>query len=275
LTPSLLAIHDRRFAVIRLVTLIFAATRHVRCPATISMPAQRNPRRARRPNWRVLIAIPLVFFGLFLAWRYTPLADVATPEQILDWARAVGRRKWSAIVVIAAFTPAAFIMFPRPLLTLFAVVAFGPWMGFAVSMAGIALSALATYSSGRAFSRDTVRRIAGDKLDRASEIVRRRGLAAVFAVSVAPVAPFPVVGMAAGAVRIRVTHYLLGTLAGMLPGTLATTVFAHQLEAAIENPSRINYWVVAAVVAILVLLVLAVRRWIARLQEDATAPGKA
>jgi uncharacterized membrane protein YdjX (TVP38/TMEM64 family) len=239
------------------------------------MPTHPNPRRPRSPNWRVLIAVPLVFFALFLAWRYTALAEVATPEQMLDGARAFGRRRWSFLMVIAVFTPAAFIMFPRPLLTLFAVVAFGPWMGFAVSIAGIAISALATYSSGRALPSDTVRRIAGDKLDRASEIVRRRGLAAVFAVSVAPVAPFPVVGMAAGAVRVKVTHYLLGTLAGMLPGTLATTVFAHQLEAAIENPSRINYWVVAAVVVILILLVLAVRRWIARLQEEATAAGKA
>jgi phospholipase D1/2 len=240
-----------------------------------NMPTERKPRVSRRPHWAVLIAIPAVFFALFLAWRYTPLGEVATSDQVLDWARALGRHKWTAVAVVAIYTPAAFVMFPRPLITLFAVVAFGPWIGFAVSMAGIAGSALATYATGRACSSDTVRRIAGDKLDRASEIVRNKGLAAVFAVSIAPVAPFPVIGMAAGAVRIKLTHYLVGTLAGMLPGTFATTVFAHQLEAAIENPARINYWIVAAVGVVFVLLIWGVKHWLVRLQEKAAPVGKA
>ncbi len=131
------------------------------------------------------------------------------------------------------------------------------------------------YAVGRVLSRDTVRRIAGDRLHDASEIVRRRGIAAVFAVTVAPIAPFPVIGMAAGAVRIKVMQYLFGTLGGMLPGTLATTVFARELEAALEDPSRINYWVVAAVILVLVLLVVFARRWLIRMQQDAAAVGKA
>jgi uncharacterized membrane protein YdjX (TVP38/TMEM64 family) len=229
----------------------------------------------RRPNWRVLISVPLAFFALFLAWRYTPLAEYATPDQMMDWARQLGRMKWTALAVIAVYTPSAFIMFPRPLITLFAVVAFGPWFGFGVAMAGIAGSALATYAIGRALSPGTVRRVAGDKLTQASEIVRRRGLAAVFAVTVAPIAPFPVIGMAAGAVRIKVLHYLAGTLGGMLPGTLATTVFARELEAALEDPSRINYWVVAAVILVFALLIVFARRWLARMQEDAAAASKA
>jgi uncharacterized membrane protein YdjX (TVP38/TMEM64 family) len=234
-----------------------------------------TPRRKRRPNWRVLISIPLVFFALFLAWRYTPLAEYATPDQMMDWARGVGRMRWAAVAVALAYIPSAFIMFPRPLLTLFAVVAFGPWVGFAVAMVGIAGSALATFAVGRALSAQTVRRIAGDKLHNASEVVRHRGLAAVFAVTVAPIAPFPVIGMAAGAVRIKVLHYLVGTLGGMLPGTLATTVFARELEAALEDPSRINYWVVAAVILVFVLLIVFARRWLARMQEEAAAAGKA
>jgi phospholipase D1/2 len=234
-----------------------------------------TPRRKRRPNWRVLISIPLVFFALFLAWRYTPLAEFATPDQMMDWARRVGQMKWAPVAVVLIYAPSAFIMFPRPLITLFAVIAFGPWAGFAVAMIGIAGSALATYGVGRAVSAETVRRIAGDKLQNAAEIVRRRGMAAVFAVTVAPIAPFPVIGMAAGAVRIKVLHYLCGTLGGMLPGTLATTVFARELEAALEDPSRINYWVVGAVILVFVLLIVFARRWLARMQEEAAEAGKA
>ena len=48
------------------------------------------------------------------------------------------------------------------------MVAFGPWLGFAYAMGGILLAAAAGYYAGRLFDRDTVRRIAGDKLNRLS-----------------------------------------------------------------------------------------------------------
>jgi uncharacterized membrane protein YdjX (TVP38/TMEM64 family) len=90
----------------------------------------------------------------------------------------------------------------------------------------------------------------------------------VLAVSIAPVAPFPIVGMVAGALRIKLWHYVLGTMIGMMPGTIATTVFANQIETALEDPARINYWVVGAVVTILILLMLVVRRWMVDIQHN-------
>ncbi|HET7157611.1 MAG TPA: VTT domain-containing protein, partial [Burkholderiales bacterium] len=96
-----------------------------------------------------------------------------------------------------------------------------------------------------------------------------RGFLSVLAVSLAPLAPFPVVGMIAGAAHIKLRDYVLGTAAGMLPGTLATTVFANQIEAILEDPSRINYWVVAAIIAVFAALMIGVRRWIIRVHHNA------
>jgi uncharacterized membrane protein YdjX (TVP38/TMEM64 family) len=178
------------------------------------------------------------------------------------------RRAWAPFVVVAVYTPAAFLMFPRPLITLFAVLAFGPVRGCIVALTGIIGSALATYCVGRTLPERTLHRIVGRNLDRTTEAVRRRGLASVFAVSVAPVAPFPVVGMVAGAARIKLWHYIAGTTLGMAPGTLATTVFANEIESALENPSRINYGIVVAVVVVFAALVFGVRRWMLRLHHE-------
>jgi len=52
---------------------------------------------------------------------------------------------------------------------------------------------------------------------------------------------------------MKLWKYVAGTLAGMLPGTLLTTVFGKQLAAALEDPTRINYWAVAAVIAVFAL----------------------
>jgi phospholipase D1/2 len=229
---------------------------------------QRRPDRPR-PAWAKIIALGVFFFACFLCWRYTPLAEIVTADHVMEWARAMRRSQWAPLAVIAVYTPAAFLMFPRPLITLFAVIAFGPWEGFAIAITGIIGSALATYFVGRSLPEKTLHRLAGRNLERTTRAIRKRGLLSVFAVSIAPAAPFPVVGMIAGAVKIKLWHYVAGTVMGMMPGTLATTIFARQIEAALENPSRINYWVVGAVVAILVALVLVVRRWMVTLQRQA------
>jgi uncharacterized membrane protein YdjX (TVP38/TMEM64 family) len=162
------------------------------------------------------------------------------------------------------YTPASFLMFPRPLITLAAVVAFGPWHAVAYATAGILLAASTNYLAGRRMSRSTVRRIAGDRLNRISEVLRRRGIVAVTAVRIVPVAPFPVVGLVAGAIRVKFRDYLAGTTLGMLPGAIATTVFGDQLADAMHDPARINYWLIAGVVALFAIGVYGVRKWFAK-----------
>jgi phospholipase D1/2 len=225
-------------------------------------------RRWSQPAWPRIAAFIAFFILLFLAWRYTPLAEIVTVERTMAWARSIRDNGWAELAVAAIYTPAAFLMFPRPLITLFSVIAFGPWRGFFVSLVGIVGSALATYVLGRSLPERTVNRIAGRNLERTSKAIRRRGLVSVFAVSVAPVAPFPVVGMIAGALHIKLWHYVLGTVLGMLPGTLATTVFARQFEAALEDPARINYWILAAIFVTLVVLIIIVRRWVIDVQHE-------
>jgi phospholipase D1/2 len=225
--------------------------------------------------WGKALAVVALFAGLIAMWRYTPLASIASPERIIGWAEDFAGRSWAPFAVIAAYTPASFVMFPRPLITLAAVVAFGPWLGVGYATLGILIAAVANYLAGRGMNRATVRRLAGERLNRISEILRRRGVIAVTAVRLVPIAPFPVVGMVAGAIRLRLWHYVLGTLFGMLPGAIVTTVFGDQLTEALRDPSRINYWLIAAVVILFGCGIYAVRRWFdnqfEKLPEGATA----
>ena len=208
--------------------------------------------------------IALATAALAAAWRFTPLAELVTAERIVGWARAVRGVPWAPLVVMVLYTPAAFLMFPRPLLTLLTVIAFGPWLGFAYGMAGILVAALATYYAGRLMPRHAVKRLAGEKLDHMSKKLRAAdGLLAVTAIRLVPLAPFAVEGIVAGAVRIRLWPYALGTFLGMLPGVLATSVFGRQITAALEDPSTVNWLIVGAVLLALAVLTYLVRRWFA------------
>lgn len=197
--------------------------------------------------------------GLAAAWRWTPLSEYVTGERIVAWARAIRAMPWAPLIVIAIYTPSAFIMFPRPLLTLATVIAFGPWLGFVYSMAGILLSALATYYVGKLLPARWVERVAGRNFKPVADALRRHGVLALTAVRLVPAAPFAVEGAIAGGLGINVWHYELGTFLGMLPGVLATTVFGDQLAGWLEDPENISLWVIGGV-----LVFIAATAWFAR-----------
>jgi phospholipase D1/2 len=210
--------------------------------------AARRSRNGRGPAWGKIILFLVVCVALAAAWRYTPLSELITGERITGWARAVREMPWAPVIVILAYIPTAFLMFPRPLLTLMTVIAFGPWLGFTYGMVGIVVSALATYYAGRVLKKETVKRLAGRHFEGASKALRRHGLLAMTAMRIVPAAPFAVEGILAGAMRVKVWHFTVGTILGTLPGVLATSVFGTQLTAALEDPSTINWWIVAGVV---------------------------
>ena len=220
--------------------------------------------RKEGPAWGKLATILAVTAALAAAWRYTPLSELVTAERIVAWARAVREVPWAPAALVLAYTPGALIMFPRPLLTLFGIVAFGPWLGFTYSMAGIVISALVTYYAGRAMPKKTVRRVAGEKLEHMSKKLRDHSLLTMTAIRLVPAAPFGVEGVVAGAVRVKVWPYTLGTVLGMAPGVLAMTVFGSQISAALEDLSSVNYWMVAAALLLVAALTFGVSRWALR-----------
>jgi phosphatidylserine/phosphatidylglycerophosphate/cardiolipin synthase-like enzyme/uncharacterized membrane protein YdjX (TVP38/TMEM64 family) len=216
----------------------------------------------RSPAWGKIVGFALVCLALTALWKYTPLATFLDSNHVTGWARRAGDHWWVPIVVILAYTPVAFTLFPRPLLTLFAVIAFGPLQGFVYAMLGIELSAWVSFALGKAMNRNTVRRIAGTRLNRILQVLRRRGLLAMTALRLVPIAPFLVEGVVAGAARVKFSDFMIGTALGMLPGTLTSTVFGNQLQIWLEDPSRINYWAIALVLSALGVATWLVRRWL-------------
>jgi len=205
-----------------------------------------------------LAVVAVAALGLF--WRVGPLADWLQPERIAAVATRFAESAWGPPLAAALFVPAGFVMAPAVALIVASGLVFGPWMGFVVSLVGSVLSAVSTYAAGRFLWRDTVRRLGGRRLNRVSRRLARRGLLAVIALRVVPVAPFTVVNLAAGASHIGFRDYVLGTLLGMAPGTLALTVLAGQIRATWEDPDAGTFAALAAVGVVVVAVLVALRR---------------
>lgn len=228
--------------------------------AAAATSAPRGGKR-RRPAWGKLAAGALVLAALAAAWRFTPLADVLTLERLGEWARVVRETPWAPIALVLAYTPGALILFPRPLLTVLAVVAFGPWVGLGYAVVGVMIAALVTYYIGRAMPRSTLRRIGGDTAEALAEGARKHGVLAILAFNLMPVPPFAVQNMMAGAARIKVWEYALGTLLSLTPAFVAAAVFGTQLTAMMSEDSTASWWAIGAAAAGMAVFVYFGRRW--------------
>jgi phospholipase D1/2 len=230
--------------------------------------------KERAPAFIKLGLVALLMIGLFAAWRYTPLKEYATVETVTAWAETFSTYPAAPLLVVAAYIVGSVVFFPRTLLTLGTVLAFGPWFGFVYAMLGVLVAAFLTYYVGRLVSRDTVRRIAGEKINNITNTLRRRGLIAVVAVRMLPIAPFDIVNVVCGATRIKLWHFMVGTFIGMLPGMLAATVFGDQLKNAMGD-GKINWWVVAVIALLFGASIFIARRYLFRGDSSRSPQPKA
>lgn len=203
------------------------------------VPLKRLARRMVRPGRTALIVAGLVLavLGITLVWRFTGLADIATPERIGRLLAAARGEPWAPALAVAAFLMAGAVAFPINILVLATAAAFGPWLGALYSAIGSLASALIMYFVGAHFGQARLMRLLGQRALRALEAVRRRGVLAVVTFRVIPVAPFTVVNLAAGASAIRFADFVLGSLIGMVPGLTLLSIMGDRIVAIASDPT--------------------------------------
>jgi uncharacterized membrane protein YdjX (TVP38/TMEM64 family) len=106
---------------------------------------------------------------------------------------------------------------------------------------------------GSGLGKQTVRKLAGQRLNRMSRQLAQQGILSVAIMRNIPIAPFTIVNIIAGASHIKLKDYLIGTAIGMLPGILAITIFADRLLHTIQNPDWINALIATALATLLIL----------------------
>lgn len=220
--------------------------------------ARGKPHPAPWGKIAIGVAVLAALAGL---WRWTPLAEYVAPGSVLAWARELRHVPWAPWALAFAFTPAAFVLFPQPPMTLFAVLAFGPWVGMASVLSGKLLAAAVTYGTGRFLKRKTIDRLSGGRTADAKALAREHGVLATVAANFAPVPPFAVQGMIAGALKMPLWQYLLGTFLASLPTALAAAFFAHELLQMMESDEG-SGWMIALSLVLLVGLPWLAKRWV-------------
>jgi phosphatidylserine/phosphatidylglycerophosphate/cardiolipin synthase-like enzyme/uncharacterized membrane protein YdjX (TVP38/TMEM64 family) len=201
----------------------------------------------------------LVLLGLSATWRWTPLGEWLSLERITGWIGHLRGSPSAPFIMLGGYILGSLLLVPVTLMVLATAFAFGPLTGSAYSLAGSLMAAVVTYALGNILGRDTVRRLAGSRLDWVNRRLADHGLVTMLTVRLLPIAPYTVVNIVAGASHIRLRDFVLGTILGMAPGILAITFFEHQLERAIREPGAKSFALLAALVGVIVILALVVK----------------
>jgi uncharacterized membrane protein YdjX (TVP38/TMEM64 family) len=231
---------------------------------TETLTGQVPEAHRRQARHRVIVGagLLLALLALAAAWRWTPLREWLNVPALVDYLSAFRNSPAGSLLVLAGYVLGGLAVMPVTVLIAVTILAFGPWLGFAYALTGTLLSATVTYGLGHLLGRRWVRRLAGARLNRLSQRLAQRGVLAIMAVRIVPVAPFTIVNLVAGASHIRFRDFLIGTIIGMLPGLLGLTVFMDRLVATIRDPGPTGIAVMALVAIGILAAAVTLRRWL-------------
>jgi len=213
--------------------------------------------------------------ALAAAWHWTALGDWLDLTTVAAWMQSLRVSGTAPLWIIGAYLLAGIAFFPVTILILAVAYAVDPWLAVLCSLLGCVASAILVYGVGRRLGRNAVMRFAGRRLNRVNRVIAQHGVLAVAAVRMVPVAPYSLVNLAAGAVRVPLGDFVFGTFLGMSPGVLGITLMEGRLEELIKNPSAATVAGLGVILLLMAAVVFGFRRWFAgRRYADRAGKGK-
>lgn len=223
----------------------------------ITTPEHRSGAKTRLAG---LLLTVIALAALALAWRFTPLGQWLNLDALVSYAEWIDEQPFAPIVVALAYVLGGLLVIPVMLLIAVTSIVFGPVLAIVYSLLGSILSASVIYSLGRTLGRDAVRRLAGRRLNDLSRRLAHRGLLAIVLVRIVPVAPFSMINIVAGASHIGWRDFILGTIVGLTPTIILTSMFVDRAVAAMQHPSAASFALLATIAALIVAMAWLVRR---------------
>jgi uncharacterized membrane protein YdjX (TVP38/TMEM64 family) len=236
----------------------------IEAPALMQGVIGEKPRARRVVRVAKLLAAALVVVLLMLAWQFTPLAALTEPETIRAGLNEVAGMPGAWAIVTCIFIIAGLLAFPVTLLIAATAAAFGPFFGFVYAATGALMSAIVTYAVGAGIGRRMLQDMLGPRLNRIRRGIAKRGVLAIATVRLVPLAPFTVVNLVAGASKIPLGDYMLGTIIGMSPGLLLMSALGHQILNIIVEPTPLNVALFLGGVIVWVALSLGIQALVMR-----------
>ena len=167
----------------------------------------------------------LAVVALFVAAALLPLPELA---DVRRWSVELG--PWFIVTFFVVHAAACILPIPRSTFTYAASVLFAPGIAVVLCMGASAIAAGAAFYGIRRFGYEVAAPLRRQpRLDGINTHLARRGWAAVLSLRMVPAVPFSVLNYAAALTPMGWRSFLMATIVGSIPGTVAAIVFGNSL----------------------------------------------
>ena len=232
--------------------------------SAVAQTHQTSPSVISRWKWLLYVAAGI---GIVLALKYIHVQDLL--RSALDWIGNLG--PWGPAIFIGLYVVGAVLFVPGSVLTLGAGALFGVVLGSVYVSISATLGATAAFLVGRYLARDAIARKIEkhEKFAAIDRAVAHEGWKIVLLTRLSPVFPFTLLNYAFGLTRVKLSHYVLASWLGMIPGTLMYVYLGSLVNVgAVHRERTIGEWILYGVG---LLATVTVTVFVTRLAKSALA----
>ncbi|MEZ5492401.1 MAG: VTT domain-containing protein [Gammaproteobacteria bacterium] len=209
----------------------------------------------------------LTLLALFVIWRWTPLSEWIEVGKLVSEIEWLNSTLYGPAVAVATVAIGGLIAIPITLLIVAIMLVFGSIEGAVYGFLGSVSCAVLGYVAGQSLGQEFTRKIAGRKLNQVSRQLSKQGVMTVVIVRLIPIAPFVIINMVAGASHINLRDFTVGSIIGLIPGTVALAILTDGVIRAASEPSAYHLILVALLLAALGILTVAMRHWLLKFKN--------
>lgn len=178
----------------------------------------------------------------------------------------------TAIVYVLLYVIAVAVSFPgASIFTAAGGLMFGYVAGSALALIASVTGATLIFLIARTSFGDSLAARAGPRMQRLRQGLQEDGFSYLLFVRLMPIFPFWIVNLAAAFFGVRLSHYVLATAIGVLPGTFVYSYFGYGLGTALgEGGSPFSFQLLLglALLALTALLPVLYKKWRAGRQTE-------
>ena len=227
-----------------------------------------------RKMWIAVLAILGLLLVLPLLWYALGLQDHLNVDVIVEYISRFENSPMAFWWIIGLYALCAIVFFPVVVLSTAVIIVFTGVKGFLYCVIGSMVSSVVGYFIGRAVGRDRLER-RFPAIRKLYKKIHASGILGVTVVRTIPMAPYAVINVIFGVIKVPLWTYLAGTFLGMLPGKVMLAIFGTSLRDFLENPSMVKIAQAGAFLVVWLCVIVVchfyARRWRKAHREAATA----
>ncbi|NHK27837.1 TVP38/TMEM64 family protein [Parvularcula flava] len=177
----------------------------------------------------LLVSLSLLGFILIMALygrEWLGLSQVRVQDMMIR----ISESPFAIVGVISVFALLALTGFPQMLLIAGTVAVFGAQQGGIYSWIATMASATLTFAIGHVFGGSFVKKLSAGRMNKMVGMMRDHGIMTTMIVRWTPSAPFIVINSIAGAARISIVKFWIGTGLGIIPKIVFIAAFTGQVD---------------------------------------------